>query len=457
MIFTYSEMLSVQNEIKSALEGNLFRRVEEVGEKTWVFYFEAEEGIKKLLVSTNYPFCRFHLTKNRYHKAHSPFADRLTHVLEGKRLKSIALLNSDRILGLEFDEGVLIAEMMHKHPKVVLVDKNKNILISEHPLLFASYAFPLKKKEHELDASVLCTSDEIEKKFNEAKQIYDIQELKKKYLDKAIQMAKKMDARIRVHTLDLDEAEHYPEKEHEAHLLQANYHLLKRGLKEIQVEDWEKEGTPIQISLDPALLPEEQLKLRFKHVRKMKKRLIICPELINDLEKEKDKIVQLKEMIHSAQSLQELRSLSATLKIDSVKQPRPKEKNEKKFFRDFTTESGFKILVGKKDKDNDRLTFSIAKGNDLWLHAANFPGSHVVLQLKQNKVDETSLMDAMQLALHFSKAKGKGAQEVVFTECKFLAKPKGAAFGKVVMSKHKKRIVTPDDAILKRLLGNFFS
>lgn len=109
----------------------------------------------------------------------------------------------------------------------------------------------------------------------------------------------------------------------------------------------------------------------------------------------------------------------------------------------FSTE-GFEILVGKGSKDNDYLTFRIAKASDLWLHAADYPGSHVIIKNpKRGEIPPKTLLEAAQAAAFFSHAKEQPKVAVHYTPKKFVNKPKGAAAGLVSMSSFKTILVEP--------------
>lgn len=115
--------------------------------------------------------------------------------------------------------------------------------------------------------------------------------------------------------------------------------------------------------------------------------------------------------------------------------------------RRYKSSDGFEILVGRTDKDNDNLTFRISKSFDLWLHAADYPGSHVVLRNPQRKeIPHRSIAEAAQLAAKFSQAGGGGKVAVNFCERKFVTKMKGFAPGQVRLSSFKTILVEPAEA-----------
>src|SRR5262249_42113103 len=100
--------------------------------------------------------------------------------------------------------------------------------------------------------------------------------------------------------------------------------------------------------------------------------------------------------------------------------------------RRYRSSDGYEILVGRADRDNDYLTFRVAKSLDLWFHAADYPGSHVVLRNPQRKpVPPRAITEAAQLAAKFSQARASDRVAVNYCERKFVSKMKGFAPGQV--------------------------
>ena len=112
--------------------------------------------------------------------------------------------------------------------------------------------------------------------------------------------------------------------------------------------------------------------------------------------------------------------------------------------RRFVSSEDFEILVGKASKDNDFLTFRVAKSSDLWLHAADYPGSHVIIKNPNRKeIPPKTLLEAAQIAAFYSSAREQPKVAVHYTQKKFVNKPKGAAFGLVSLSSFKTILVEP--------------
>ena len=114
--------------------------------------------------------------------------------------------------------------------------------------------------------------------------------------------------------------------------------------------------------------------------------------------------------------------------------------------RRYISSDGLEILVGRAAHDNDHLTFKIAKPNDLWLHASDYGGSHVVIRNPTRKdIPHRTIIEAAQLAAHFSQARKDPKVDVHYTQRKFISKPKGAKPGLVRMSRFKNITVEPKE------------
>ena len=116
--------------------------------------------------------------------------------------------------------------------------------------------------------------------------------------------------------------------------------------------------------------------------------------------------------------------------------------------RHYRSSDGYEVIVGRAARDNDTLTFRVARPNDLWLHAGDYPGSHVVVRNSSRKdIPHRTIIEAAQLAAKFSQAGEDSKVTVHYTHRKFLSKPKGAAPGLVRMSTFRSITVAPGENI----------
>jgi len=116
--------------------------------------------------------------------------------------------------------------------------------------------------------------------------------------------------------------------------------------------------------------------------------------------------------------------------------------------RRYVSSDGYEILVGRTSRDNDHLTFKVARPNDLWLHAADYGGSHVVVRNSTRKdVPHRTIIEAAQLAAQFSQARKDPKVDVHYTQRKFVSKPRGSAPGLVRMTRFKNITVAPKEGV----------
>lgn len=458
-----SEMLALCQEIKRDLAAVVFTDIREAGERRWVVTFSND---RQILIVACPPFNRFHLSTVSIAAHPTAFTRKVGQYLKGGVLEDVQmrvlnpgnslsvkdLLMLDLCFLVKGTQMHLLFELFSSFRKVCLTDQEWRVLASDAPNAESDYLL-IEKKGLEADGASELVSADVEAKYAALERQAVISHRVKQGTKQLLARLKKMQARL----ISLEEENAsgtgWEKSAHEAELLKCHFAELKKGMKEIQVEDWLKAGEKVTIELDPSLEPQEQLKYRYKLSRKLKKRQELSSLFIKDLENE---ISKVKALVDQGSLITDEEALGLWETQGGVQRgPSVAAKKEKEHpFREFTTQRGRKIYVGKKDVDNDALTFRFAHGLDLWFHAANTPGSHVVLRVPKGEVmDEDSIQDALQLALHFSKARSRGEDEVVMTECKYVVKQKRAALGQVNLKSHQTLYVKLDPKRLQRLLG----
>lgn len=111
---------------------------------------------------------------------------------------------------------------------------------------------------------------------------------------------------------------------------------------------------------------------------------------------------------------------------------------------EYTLPGGYRVMAGKTDADNDRLSLKVAGANDWWFHVRGMPGSHVVLVLENNQApDRATLERAAAVAAYHSKARGGGVVAVSGTLARYVSKPRGAKPGSVRIRKERVFKVRP--------------
>ena len=229
-------------------------------------------------------------------------------------------------------------------------------------------------------------------------------------------------------------------------LLLANSSSARRDGTQVFVTDYFDELAPeIAIDVEPNESTTEAAERYFKRYTKSRNAQREIDTRIRDVRKELERLdadaARLEEAI-DARDEDSIMSFAGPVKKESKKR-RGKEEAVPGA-RSFLSSDGFEILVGKKSKDNDYLTFRVARSLDTWMHAADYPGSHVVIRNpNRREIPPKTLLEAAQLAAFYSQGKTQPKAAVHYTQKKFVNKPKGAAPGLVSLASFKTILVEP--------------
>ncbi len=259
--------------------------------------------------------------------------------------------------------------------------------------------------------------------------------------------------RLRRHLAN-DKAAHGDAEEHKriGDLLLANLTTAERRGQTVELTDYYAEDAPrIEIEIDEQATLQEEAARRFARYTKARR---AAQEIAQRLQALDAELAALQEQENE---LEEIIAAGDEARLEDFnpagrKKPPPEAVRRKEAAavagaRRYRSSDGYEILVGRAARDNDQLTFRVARPHDLWLHAADYPGSHVVVRNPSRKeIPQRTIFEAAQLAAHFSQARRDAKVDVHYTERKFLTKPKGAAPGLVRMSSFRNLTVEPREA-----------
>lgn len=242
-------------------------------------------------------------------------------------------------------------------------------------------------------------------------------------------------------------------------LLKLHLGTLARGAREIEVADLYTEGSPPRkIELDPRRSPRENVESYFERYRKLERaQAAVAGELGLARERERALRAALDALARPDSDPAEVeRQAMAQGLLDPRQEPdarKRKPTEPRRPYRTFIGLRGGEIRVGRSARDNDELTLRHCRGNDLWLHTADAPGSHVVLRLESGAdPDAEELLDAAHLAVHFSPLRAAAKADVHVARRKEVHKPRGAKPGLVTLSGGRILQVRVQPQRLKRLL-----
>lgn len=228
-------------------------------------------------------------------------------------------------------------------------------------------------------------------------------------------------------------------------ILLININKIHSGMNSITLDDIYESDQTIEIKLDPKLSPKENVNRYFEKAKESKTQYHKAIELIENVSREKDKLIEFKNKTLNSSSIKELEQIAKGLKIKMKTEKNIQESMSEKF-KHYIVDSKYKVYVGKDSKSNDLLTLKFAKQNDYWFHARAVPGSHVVLRVENTKepIPKSVLKKVAALAAYHSKAKTAGLVPVSYTFKKYVVKRKGMEPGKVALLKEDTILVTPE-------------
>jgi len=229
-------------------------------------------------------------------------------------------------------------------------------------------------------------------------------------------------------------------------LIRANGHRIQPGDRWLEAEDYTNENRPVAIELDEGLNPVENAARYYDRARRVKRQRTSLADEVRNLENRRTGQIAALEMVETA-SLDELREM------DRSESGAERSKADQSRLPGLQFQSGkFTILVGRTAAENDDLLRHHVRGNDLWLHTRDVPGGYVFVRAQKNKsVPLDVLLDAGNLAVHFSKARSSGRAELYYTQVKYLRRAKSGNRGLVLPTHEKNLSVTLDPSRLEHL------
>ena len=232
----------------------------------------------------------------------------------------------------------------------------------------------------------------------------------------------------------------------QADLLMANLQHWQPGMKVISLPDFET-YQPVAIPLNPEKNAVQNAQALYKKHQKLKRARIAVEPLLAAVQEEIDYLEQVEaalSVLETYRNTQDLQTL-AEIREELIQQKyldapdyRSTDKNAAIEFHRYQTPSGFELLIGRNNRQNDQLTFRVAGDYDIWFHTLEIPGSHALLRVTPGTVaEEADLQFAANMAAYYSRARQSEQVPVVYTEPKYVYKPKGAKPGMVVYKQER--------------------
>ncbi len=466
-------------ELETFLIGNKFGKIFPLSRFQIAIDFRLFDS-QYLFISVEPSAPRLYLIKRRLRdlekqaKNSSPFVLLLRNRLANAVLRKIHKFEGERIVQFSFaasneigqaENCSIIIQLTGRSANLFLLDENNFVLDTLRETAGTGqevgdrYAPPEKRNaetfQRERDAEKFPQSEfqtlseaidthysELEVEKNFGAQVNAAQNKIKQEISKRSKLEKKLGQDLENHG-DAETWKRYGD------LLLANLATAVREGDKVLVVDYYQDSTPtLKVEVEENQTLTEAAEKFFKRYTKARNAQTEISKRLETVKQELENLDIKRLRLESAIEERDETFIADFLGLKAEKLPsKLKEKQSENFkgAKRYISTDGFEILVGKGAKDNDYLTFRVAKSADLWLHAADYPGSHVVVKNPNRNVviPQKTLLEAAELAAFFSQARSQGKVAVHYTQKKFVNKPKGAGAGLVSLASFKTILVEP--------------
>lgn len=464
---------ALTEEISSALVGGVFGQVFQLGPTELAVDFRPGDG-RYLFVSVAPSAPRLYLIRRTVRElerqaiAPSPFVLSLRKRLAGAALQAVVKDEDDRIVRFRFEvrteaegvrERVLVAQLTGRSSNLFLLDGEEMILDSLRaspvegqrpgevykPPIAVSLKrspSPFERGEH---PSLSDAADAYYRKL-EAERRFDERVAKElARLRREIEKRRKLLVK-----LEEDRAAHGDAEEHKkiGELLLANLATAERDGRIARIRDFYAEGAPmIEVEVGEGRTLQEEAAHRFARYARAKRAAAEIAARLGSVEEE---LRKLESRLAELERIKEARDEGALARIlpekgrEGLSRSRVAKERLPAGIRRYRSSDGYEILVGRSASENDLLTFRLGRPHDLWLHAADYPGAHVLVRNPtRGEIPHRTLVEAAQLAAAFSQARNDRKVAVNYVWRKFVAKPRNAPPGTVTLAGPRTILVEP--------------
>ena len=461
MALTATEIAKVVGEVAPALCEGWIQKIYQPTARTILLEIRTPGRTHRLLISCHPETARFHITTAAIQNPPTPlpFCQFLRAHLQGARIDQIEQTQGDRIVqfALTAKEGPckLVAELTGRTSNLLVLDETGRIrrdLNGVNHRVGELYVPPIHHKRgrgaadhsrfsHDIPVSPFPLSAAIDAHYYTAEATSVIETARNARTALLRKSIKKICRRLEAWHEDLAKAETYKAYDRYGELIKANLGTIRKGQTDVTVVDYFDDTLPnLAIPLDPTKTSQGNMDDYF---RKYRKHLAAERELRPRIEEGQKELAGLR---------QEMTAIEQGIwQPPDTPQPKGREQALSRSggrrnrleprqgpFRRFISSDGLTIYVGRNARENDELTFGLAKSDDLWLHTRGTPGSHVVVRLeKGSEPPPETIRDAATLALLYSDLKKSGKGDVIYTRRKWVKKAKSQAPGAVIVTQEK--------------------
>lgn len=359
-------------------------------------------------------------------------------------------LYEDEVKRLKYETAGMISSIRDSSftPCIIFEDKDEKRPVDFHCLDIKQYVF--KKHLHSIS--------EVLDLFYSVKDRYERQKQKKSDIVKLVgNNIERCNRKLAIwqealrNVSDRDKLRLYGE------LITANIYSIPKSVKSISLFNYYSENEDyLVVPLEENLTPQENAQKYFKRYAKAKTTYEYTNKQLKETLSELEYLESVVHMLENSATLQEINEVRQELSEQGYFKARKKGSQKKQQHKlsepmRYKSSDGIPVFAGRNNRQNDLLTMKTASSGDIWLHARNIPGSHVIIKKQHGGIPDRTLLEAAIIASYHSKAKMSSGVPVDYTEVKNVKKPPGAKPGMVIYEHFKTIIVTPDEALVEKL------
>ncbi len=495
----------VAKDLAKQLAGAKIEKVQQPEADEVLFQIHCNTGRKKLLICLAPNGSRVHLTELTYENpVDAPsFCMLLRKHIQGGRISSVNQVEDERIVYFDIEtvnemgycvNKRLIAETMGKHSNLILIDTNTNKIIDsikrisidvnryrqilpgslyvEPPKSDSDYVKKIKAnicsdlspvvyldngKIKDVHAYHLSNYDSLEtKEFKNIHEALDYFYSNKKETNKQMQKADNMSKSVS--TLldkqllkkqrlleDIKKANESDVYRMKAELLNANLHLCKPGDKLVKVISY-YDGSEVTIVLNEKLSAAKNAQQYYKKYAKLKSSAKEKMIQLETCEKDITYLESVKEMIGLSRTYEELDLIRQELADQGYVRTRTASQRNRKLKpkpRRYILSTGYEVVVGRSNTENDYITFKLGSKTDYWFHTKDIHGSHLILFTNGEEPDAKTIYEAASIAAFFSQGKESENVPVDYVLLRYVKKPNGAKPGMVIFTNNRTVWINP--------------
>jgi predicted ribosome quality control (RQC) complex YloA/Tae2 family protein len=491
-MLSLSELRRAARIVQKMFLGATLRRVVQMDEHQLVLTLEVQAGKLHMLLSCHPELARVCLAdaKEQISPPSSFCQYAKAHLLRSS-LSGVDVSENNRQVALRFQGGagvfVMMLSIMGARSNIYLLDPNGLLSHSVRPLDETRRELSIGTAWTDPRGSAPGTSVDRWKNMPDGQYLASIaetyQQLEQEYeaealalrIENAVKRERAfLDRKFVNLQEDLGEARQAESYKRKGELLKTVLHAIKPGADKIAATDYQT-GEAVEIPLDPKLSPAANLESHFARYQKQLRGVKMIQQQLEDLETARSGLYAVEQHLDDARrssppdliALKSMMSHPSMRRLISRYSPRQKpgkthvkraEQREipaRLLPKRYRTQDGLEIWVGRNDEGNDYLSTRLARGNDLFFHLDGYPGSHVVLRTEgRSDPSPQSILDACELAVHFSKMKNASSADVHVAPIKDVKKPKGAKRGLVYVRGGKTIHLKRDSKRLQSILAS---